>query len=143
MGESRAPPVGRDKSGSLQCRVSHTNLRDAFYLSSASVLYFTMDSYHKSVSQYSFKTLHDECRGNLLMVAHGERGEAVGPWDRNRYSFVLAAQANLAPTASIKSTELVAQAKPGDKGAVALWTLLTQVGKQTSALPNQHHKATA
>ena len=77
------------------------------------------------------------------MVAHGERGEAVGPWDRNRYSFVLAAQANLAPTASIKSTELVAQAKPGDKGAVALWTLLTQVGKHASALPYQHHKASA
>src|SRR5947209_7120197 len=57
-------------------------------------------------------------------------GRSVG----QKYLFLCPtrAQASLAPTASIKSTELVAQAKPGNKGAVALWTLLTQVGKHAS-----------
>lgn len=75
------------------------------------------------------------CRGDLLRVA-GRRTWSGGRSVGQKYVFLCpgGAQASLAPTASIKSTELVAQAQPGDKGAVALWTLLTQVGQHASAL---------
>jgi hypothetical protein len=55
-------------------------------------LYFTMRSYHKSVSAIFLQTKRCTVvvqRRPAEGLPVGERGVAVGPWDRNMYSFAL------------------------------------------------------
>ena len=75
----------------------------------------------------------------------GKNGAAVGQHFHHGWLTTLATTASTT-TRIVLVTELaahispLAQAKSGNQGAIAIWAFLTQIGKQTSALPNHQHQ---